>query len=152
MPYNPPVDFDLQLRTAVYRYFASRAEAPPVAELCRVMRTPSREIRAALHRLHANRLLVLMPDGDAIRMALPFSAVPTQHRVRANAKEFFANCAWDSFGIAAALHAEAEVISRCEQSGEPLHVRVGRDPDLPAGWCFHAAVPAVHWWRDIVYT
>jgi hypothetical protein len=152
MPYNPPVDFDLQLRAAVYRHFADKAQAPTVGEMCRVMRTPPGDVRAGYERLYARRMLVLMPDGESIRMAPPFSGIPTQHVVRARGKEYFANCAWDSFGIPAALHADAEVLSRCEWSHEPLRVHVGSDGPPPSTWIFHVAVPAAHWWRDIVYT
>jgi Alkylmercury lyase len=155
MSYNPRVDFDLQLRAAVYRFFADRGQAPTLGEMCRAMRTPPADVKAAYARLQGSRMLVLMEDGESIRMALPFSGIPTQHRVRARGKEYFANCAWDAFGIPAALRADADVLSRCEQSGDALHARITQDgagSDLPASWRFHAAVPAVHWWRDIVYT
>ena len=152
MPYNPAVDFDLQLRAAVYRHFAEKAGAPGLAEMCRVMRVPPGEVKAGYARLYAKRMLVPMPDGESIRMAPPFSGIPTQHRVRANGQEYFANCAWDSFGIPAALHAEAEVTSRCGHSEEPFALRIRADGPPPSTWLFHVAVPAAHWWRDIVYT
>jgi hypothetical protein len=152
MPYNPAVDFDLQLRAAVYRHFADKAETPPLGEMARVMRVAPADVKAGYQRLYARRMLVPMPGGESIRMAPPFSGIPTQHVVRANGKEYFANCAWDSFGIPAALHAEADVLSRCEQSHEPLRVPLGSDGPPPSTWIFHVAVPAAHWWRDIVYT
>ena len=146
------MDFDLQLRAAVYRHFAERAEAPALAEMCRVMRTPPAEVKAAYARLYARRMLVVMDDGASIRMAPPFSGIPTQHVVRANGKEYFANCAWDSFGIPAALHADAEVVSRCEQTQEPLRLRLGTTGPPPSTWLFHVVVPASRWWKNIVYT
>jgi hypothetical protein len=148
----PAVDFDLRLRAAVYRHFAERAQAPSVGEIAHAMRVAPDDVTAAYQRLYAKRMLVLMPDGESIRMAPPFSGIPTQHVVHANGKEYFANCAWDSFGIPAALHAEADVLSRCEQSHEPLRLRVGLESPVPSSWIFHVAVPAAHWWRDIVYT
>jgi hypothetical protein len=152
MPYNPAVDFDLQLRAAVYRHFAEHAASPTLREMCRVMRVPPSDVRAGYTRLYGKRMLVPMADGESIRMAPPFSGIPTQHRVRANGRDYFANCAWDAFGIPAALHAEAEVVSRCEQSLEPLVLRIGSAGPPPSPWLFHVAVPAAQWWRDIVYT
>jgi hypothetical protein len=146
------MDSDLQLRAAVYRHFADNAQAPPLGSVARTMRMAPAEVKAAYQRLYAKRMLVPMPDGESIRMAPPFSAIPTQHVVRANGKEYFANCAWDSFGIAAALHAEADVLSRCEQLGEPLHIHLASHGPPSSEWLFHVAVPAAHWWRDIVYT
>jgi hypothetical protein len=146
------MEFDLQLRAAVYRHFADRASAPSLQDMCRVMRVPPGDVKAAYERLYARRMLVLMPGGESIRMAPPFSGTQTQHVVRANGKEYFANCAWDAFGIPAALHAEAHVLSRCEQTHDPLRVHIGADGPPPSTWIFHTAVPAAHWWRDIVYT
>ena len=46
-------------------------------------------------------------------MAPPFSGVPTQHVVIVDETKYFANCAWDSFGIPAALHRPGRVHFRC---------------------------------------
>jgi len=146
------VDFDLQLRAAIYRHFADHAKAPTIDDMTRAAGRPAREIAEGYQRLYARRLLVLMPDGESIRMAPPFSGIETQHRVEALGRTYFANCAWDSFGIPAALHAEAGVLSRCEQTHAPLHLHLTADGPPPSEWLFHVAVPAAHWWRDIVYT
>jgi hypothetical protein len=66
--------------------------------------------------------------------------------------EYFANCAWDSLGVIAALHRPGTVHSRCEQSGEPLHMDVGPDGPGASDWLFHCHVPAAHWWDDVVFT
>jgi len=117
-----------------------------------VVERPVREVGESYRRLYARRMLVLMPDGESIRMAPPFSGVETQHRVEALGRTYFANCAWDSFGIPAALHAEADVVSRCEQTHAPLRLPLTVDGPPPSDWLFHVVVPAAHWWRDIVYT
>lgn len=146
------MDFDLQLRAAIYRHFADRAAAPTIDDMARVVGHPRAEVATGYQRLFAKRMLVLMPDGESIRMAPPFSGIETQHQVRALGKTYFANCAWDSFGVPAALHAEADVLSRCEQTHEPLRLRLTAEGPPPSDWLFHVAVPAAHWWRDIVYT
>lgn len=146
------MDFDLQVRSHVYRHLAERAKTPVIDEIARASGRSSADVREAYARLSARRMLVLMPDGESIRMAPPFSGIPTQHEVDALGRTYFANCAWDSFGIAAALHADAEIRSRCEQTYEPLRLHLTTDGPPPSDWLFHAAVPAAHWWRDIVYT
>ncbi len=147
------LNFDLDVRSAIYRHFADTGRAPALADIAAATGAAGVEVREAYARLYEKRMLVLMPDAESIRMAPPFSGIETQHRVRANGLEYFANCAWDSFGIPAALHAHADVISRCEGTREPLHLRLTKDgPPPAAGWLFHVAVPAAHWWRDIVYT
>jgi hypothetical protein len=146
------VDFDLQLRSAVYQHFVARAQAPTLDDMARAVGRPRADVAEGYKRLAERRMLVLMADGESIRMALPFSGIETQHRVRVLGKTYFANCAWDSFGIPAALRADAEVISHCEQTREPLRLRLTPEGPPPSDWRFHTAVPPVHWWRDIVYT
>jgi hypothetical protein len=146
------MESDLELRAAIYRHFADRAVAPTIDDMARATDRSRDEVAEAYRRLYARRMLVLMPDGESIRMAPPFSGIETQHRVLARGLTYFANCAWDSFGIPAALHAEADVESRCEQTQEPLRLHLTGNGPPPSTWFFHSAVPAAHWWRDIVYT
>ena len=105
------VEFDTRVKTAIYRRVVETARAPGVAEIAAALAAPPEEIRGAYRRLFARRVLFLEGDGETIRMAPPFSGVPTQHRVRVGDRTYFANCSWDSFGIPAALHAEAEARS-----------------------------------------
>jgi hypothetical protein len=146
------MDFDGQIKLAVYSAVTENASMPTVAETAELVGAPVPEVKAAFARLYQNRVLVLEPDGVSIRMAPPFSGVPTQHRVRVGHKEYFANCAWDALGIPAALHREAQVLSRCEQTLEPIRFRVGENGPEPEPCVIHFAVPAALWWRDIVFT
>lgn len=113
---------------------------------------PADDVREAYRRLFRRRVLFLEPDGETIRMAPPFSAVPTQHRVRVGGREYFANCSWDSLGIPAALHEAGEVFSRCEQTKDPIRMQVGRRGPEPESVVAHFAVPAARWWADLVFT
>jgi len=151
-PMADPADFDHRVRAAIYRWFVERTEAPAVADIAGVLGETPEAIRDAYGRLFRKRVLFLEPDGETIRMAPPFSGVPTQHRVRAGGREYFANCSWDSLGIPAALHAPAEVFSRCEQTLEPIHLTVGPDGPAAERVVAHFAVPAAKWWADLVYT
>ena len=109
-------------------------------------------VTEAYGRLRAQRVLALEPDGVTIRMAPPFSGVPTQHLVIVGGTRYYANCAWDSLGIVAALQQPGMVHAQCAQSGEPLHLEIGIDGPPPSPWVFHCLVPAAKWWEDIVFT
>jgi hypothetical protein len=145
-------DFDARVRTAIYGWIVEQAEAPAVGELAGTLGEPPMAIREAYGRLFRKRVLYLEPDGETIRMAPPFSAVPTQHLVSVGERTYFANCSWDSLGIPAALHEPGEVFSRCEQTLEPIHLTVGPDGPQPEPVVAHFAVPAAKWWADLVYT
>jgi Alkylmercury lyase len=146
------MDFDTEVKLAVYRDFASTGKAPPVARIASELARSTEEIREAFVRLQRNRVLLLEADGESIRMAPPFSGVPTQHRVEIGRQLYSANCAWDALGIPAALHREAVVHSSCGQSGVPLRLHVGLEGPEPSAWLFHCQVPAARWWEDLVFT
>jgi hypothetical protein len=72
--------------------------------------------------------------------------------VQAGRTRYFANCAWDALGVAAALHEPATVHSECAQTHEPLVLDVGLEGPERSDWVFHSLVPAARWWDDIVFT
>lgn len=143
---------ELLVRQAVYGHFAATATRPSAAEVAVGVGVSADEVVAAFARLRAQRVLFLEEDGSSIRMAPPFSGVPTQHVAEVNGRRYFANCAWDALGVPAALRAPGTVHSRCEQSGEPLRLPVGTGGPEPTDWVFHCQVPAAHWWDDLVFT
>jgi hypothetical protein len=135
---------DLALRNLVYRRFVELGRAPTMAELATT--------EEALGRLDERRMVVLEPDRPEIRMAIPFSAVPTPYRVEAGGRSWFANCAWDAYGILAALGVDGHISSSCPDCGEPIEIDVVDRRAKPADDVFHVLVPARSWWEDIVFT
>jgi hypothetical protein len=146
------MDFLTQVKLAVYRHFADHGAAPSPDDIAADLNASRDAILDAYKQLRQNRVLLVQSDGATIRMAPPFSGVPTQHHVRVGATEYYANCAWDALGIPAALHKPGTVESRCEQSMEPLNMEVGLDGPPPSDWLFHSLVPAAKWWNDLVFT
>ena len=151
-PSSGSVKLDNDIKLAIYRHFAETGRPPAVSDVAKRTATSRETVLQTYQRLCGQRLLVLEPDGFSIRMAPPFSGVPTQHRVEIGNVDFFANCAWDALGIPAAIKREAIVHSRCEQSGEPLRLPVKVDGPEPSDWLFHCQLPAAKWWDDIVVT
>ena len=143
--------FDLAVRMAVYRRFAATGERPSPEEIAAAVGGDVATVLQAFRRLRRQRVLWLETDGT-IRMAPPFSGVPTQHVVEAGDVRYFANCAWDALGIPAALGRPAVVRSRCEQSRDELVLEVGTEGPEPSSWLFHCLVPAAHWWDDLPFT
>ena len=145
--------FDLTVRTAVYQHFATTGRSPTRDATAQATGAASdRIISDAYRRLFAKRMLVPADDFTSIRMAPPFSGVETQHRVTVGTTAYFANCAWDSFGIVSALGGTGDVASRCEQTLEPLELHLTPAGPPPSAWLFHCVVPASKWWNDILFT
>ena len=146
------LDFDTRVKLAIYSHFAATGKRPSPADIASRVGAGVDKVRESFGRLRGNRVLFLEPDGETIRMAPPFSGVPTQHHVLAGNRDYVANCAWDAFGIVAALKEPATVISECAQSGERLELEVGPDGPAKSDWVFHCLVPAARWWVDLVYS
>ena len=142
---------DIELRNATYRRFVELGRAPSAAEVGSAVDLRPDDVRTGWRRLHDGHALVLDADAE-IRMANPFAAQPTPFRVEAAGRSWHANCAWDAFGIGAALHVDSVIDAECADCREQLRIEVragrpGRD-DL----VFHVLVPAVSWWQDIGFT
>jgi hypothetical protein len=146
------MDLLTSVKLAIYRHFATSGAAPTPRQLASALGSTPDQVQEAFGQLRANRVLLLESDGVTIRMAPPFSGVPTQHRVAVDGVKYFANCAWDALGIPAALHKPGTVHSRCEQTMEPLELRVSENGPGPSPWIFHSLVPAAKWWNDLVFT
>src|SRR4029077_14914612 len=109
----------------IYEITAETGRVPNSSAVSEKIAVDEREVVAAFSRLHLKRLILPEPnDPTRIRMAPPFSGVPTKFPVEANGKQYYANCVWDAYGIAAALQCDA--ISRVSDghTGEPLTLEV----------------------------
>ena len=142
----------LALRNLTYALFVELGRAPAAAEAARAGGLPVADVEAAWRELHRAHALVLHTGTSEIRMANPFSAVPTAYRVRARGRWWYANCAWDALGVCAALHADGEVEASCPDCGEPIALAVRDRRVDDASLLFHCLVPAAQWWEDIVFT
>jgi len=131
--------------------FVERARAPTVDEVAHATGRPAAEVADAWQRLHEAHALVLNRYRE-LRMLNPFSAVPTAYSVQAGGRSWYANCAWDAFGICAALHSDGRIEATCPDCGEPLIVDVRRGSPDRSDLLFHCLVPASQWWDDIVFT
>src|SRR6187397_2636508 len=107
------MDFDTQVKLAIYNHFAATGKAPSPGDVAASIDAKDESVLESYQRLRAQRLLVLEADGASIRMAPPFSGMPTQHIVEADGIQYFANCAWDALGVLAALHKPGTIHSRC---------------------------------------
>lgn len=143
---------DWHLRQLTYRLFVERRRAPSAAEVAREAGLEVASVRQGWQRLHDAHALVLNDATREIRMANPFSAVPTSYRVHADGAWWYANCAWDAFGICAALHVDGRIETSCADCGEPIHVDVVDQRPSDDMLLFHCLVPARQWWDDIVFT
>ena len=143
---------DLALRALTYGLFVELGRAPTVDETAAAAGLSVADVTSGWQRLHDQHAIVLNPATTEIRMANPFSAVPTAYRVEADGRWWYANCAWDAFGICAALRTDGRIEASCPDCGEGLSIAVSDERPDDESLLFHCLVPAARWWDDIVFT
>jgi hypothetical protein len=142
----------LGVRNLTYGLFVELGRAPTVEEVARAAGTSRVDVETIWRELHQQHALVLNPGSREIRMANPFSAVPSAYRVNAADRWWYANCAWDAIGICAALHVGGRIETSCPDCGEEISLEVRDQAVGDEGLLFHCLVPAARWWDDIVFT
>jgi len=150
---QPPEAFDFRVRRYVYDVTLGRGYPPTLTETSDHFRMPVADVLGALQRLAAGHVLVLQPDTGEILMANPFSAAPTPFVVELAPGGYscFGNCVWDSLGIAAMTGQDARIKTACGDCGTAMEITVANGSVQQAEGLVHFAIPALHWWDDIVF-
>lgn len=142
---------DWQVRAKVYEVTLSRGFPPTIAELSAALELSQKDSQAALQSLAEGRVLVLQGETGEILMANPFSAVPTPFVVEVAGYSCYGNCIWDALGIPAMLKQDARINTACADCGMALEVSVAGGQVRGDPCIVHFAIPAHHWWDDIVF-
>ena len=85
-------------------------------------------------------------------MALPFSSVPTPFTVEGGGRSWFANCAWDAFGIPILVGCDAVISTTCQDCDGKIVYRVENRRLADSHGVVHFGVPAAKWWDNIGFT
>ena len=118
-------EHDLQLRRRALEAFAAGTPLP----------------EADYSSLAAHHVVALDDHGDVL-MAHPFATHTDGARVDAGGRTWWGNCAWDAFGIVAALDLRDATVT-----AQGITLAPGDEDAV-----FHVLVPAAHWWDDIAFT
>ena len=142
-----------QVRAFIYSQFADTARPPSVEMTARQFDINEEEAATLYKGLHDRHAILLEPPALEIRMANPFSGVPTDFQVHTNGKTYFANCAWDMLGIPAALHQDDAVIeAACAESREPIQLELRGGIVQPEDVRIHFMLPFASWYDDMAFT
>jgi hypothetical protein len=143
---------DRQIRAQVYDDAMQSGLLPSIMEIAARQARAVEDVRASLQRLAAGHILVLQKETGEILMANPISAVPTPFRVNAGQHEYYGNCIWDAMGIPAMLKQDAFIQASCSCCGTAMSLEIKGGSLQPASGLAHFAIPAAHWWDDVVFT
>jgi hypothetical protein len=140
------------VRLYVYRQMVETSAAPSTADTARALGCAVPEIESAYRALADAHMIVLRPGSHTIWMAMPFSNMQTAFTVITGGRAYYANCAWDAFGVAAALGIDARIFTTCADCGGALERKVANGVLPETRGVVHFALPARRWWDNVGYT
>ena len=143
----------VRIRLAVLEHTIASGQVPTAGEVAADLDLPQPMVEQAFWKL--GEAHVFVPDArdpSRLRMANPFSAVPTRFKVAARGGSYYGNCVWDALGIISLLGGEGSVETQCPDCDEPLKLTVSSGKLTEAPGVVHFGVPARAWWDDIVFT
>ena len=143
--------FDYEVRRYVYDRAMREGLPPTIAETATALSTTPDDVGASFRRLADAHVLVLQRGTGEILMSNPFSAVPTPFLVRTGEASWYGNCIWDAMGIPAMMEQDATIEASCGCCGTAMQVSIIDGSLEEASGIAHFAIPAAHWWHDIVF-
>lgn len=151
MSTEPDLSLDKVVRYHVYDHVMRAGLPPTIAQTSAALARSPEEIKAAFQRLAEGHILVLQNGTGEILMANPFSAVPTPFVVKTARRSYYGNCIWDAMGIPAMLGEDAVIEASCGCCGTAMNLQVTDGALADAKGIAHFAIPAAHWWDDIIF-
>ena len=141
-----------QIRHFVYTHFADTTLPPSVEDIVAHFNISIEEASEYYKELNSRHAFFLEPNTVSIRMAWPFSAIPTDFKVHANSKTYYANCAWDMLGIPVMLHTDAVIEAVCTESNESVQLEIKNGQITNNQLLVHFPLPFSRWYDDLVFT
>ena len=136
----------------VYERFVADGRPPTAEETGEALGIGREAAEEGYRRLEQGRVIVLAPGTTNIWLANPLCATPSSFAVEARGRSWWGVCVWDELGIPPMLGDDGVVSTRCPDCGAPIELEIRKGGLAPTPAVVHFAVPAAHWWDNIVFT
>jgi hypothetical protein len=140
------------LRIHIYDRLLESGRPPTCAEIGKHFHLSESEARRTIAEMKIGKTVLPDPKTGEIWMAGPFAAQPTTYRVVGSRTQWFANCAWDMFGVAMIAGEKVRIEAQCTDCGAPMHMHADPRTVPTDEGIVHFLVPARRWYEDIRFT
>lgn len=137
-----------RLHCVLTRYIVKRGHAPSPGALANAAGCDAAAVSAALAKLAQMHGVILEPGSERIWSLHPFSMLPTAFWVTSNGRGWWANCAWCSLAIGAAIGADTEISTREGAEGVPLQFEVRNRESSRPDLLMHFPYAPSRWWDN----
>ncbi len=137
-----------RLHYLLIRHIIERGHAPSPDDLAESAGCDAASASAALARLAEMHGVILEPGSERIWSLHPFSMLPTAFWVTSNGHGWWANCAWCSLAIGAALAAGTEISTPEGAEGASLNFQIRGGESSRPDLLMHFPYPPARWWDN----
>jgi hypothetical protein len=148
---NPATELRDLTRVQIYMHFIETGRAPTTADIAVALNPDAADVEQAINDLADAHTIVLAPGTRSIWMAHPFSAVPTLYPVVRGGTSYWANCAWDAYGIAAMIDRDTRCVAPCPDCGQQMDLSIKRGA-VSTTDMVHFVVPPRRFWDNVAFT
>ena len=145
-------DVATRMRMFVYDRLIANGSMPSIDEIASRLGLARDDAKKRLADLRIGKTILVHPTTGELWMAGPFSSKKTQYRVVGRRASWWANCAWDMFGVAVIVGEAVRIDTHCTECGDPWTLTA--DPHAPPAQegIVHFLLPARKWYEDIGFT
>ena len=122
--------------------------APDAPGLAKLAECSVEEAAAGLRRLEEIHGVILEPGSTRIWSLHPFAMMPTAFWVSSGGRGWWANCAWCSTGIAAAVGGDTTIATSDGGEGEALRFEIRDGVASRDDVVMHFPYPPMRWWDN----
>jgi hypothetical protein len=134
------------------KHIIETGHAPNIKKLAELAGLPEQQTAEALKQLAAMHGVILVPNSLEIWSLHPFALLPTRHWVTtqqgSNQSGWWANCAWCSLAIGAALNTDVQISTGDGAEGAPLTFTIQQGRSSRPELLMHFPQPPTRWWDN----
>jgi len=142
------VDSPEKLHYLLIRHVIDQGHAPSLQKLSDLARTTEQKTADLLRRLEQIHGVILVPNSLRAWSLHPFALHPTAFWVSTATGGWWANCAWCSLGIGAALQQDVNIRTSDGGEAESLDFAIERGKTARTDLLMHFPYPPERWWDN----
>jgi hypothetical protein len=144
----PPAVSPARLHYLLMRHVIDTGHAPTLQELAESTGLMEQKIAGVLKTLEQIHGVILIPNSLRVWSLHPFALHPTTFWVRSATAGWWANCAWCSLGIWAALKQDVNISTSEGGEARSLEFAIEGGQTRRSDLMLHFPYPPVQWWDN----
>jgi alkylmercury lyase-like protein len=142
------IRFPEHLHYLLTKYVIETGHAPDLASLSALAGRSENDTEDGLRQLEKMHGVILVPNSVNVWSLHPFSLMPTAFWVTNNKHGWWANCAWCSLGIGAALGENVTITTSDGAEATEITFRVKDGQLSRSDLMLHFPYPPARWWDN----